>query len=165
MGEILTRRVRRWRHACVFLGASLLLYFLLLVFTVLRGDSTTSNSFKAPGRHRRPSRGVFDTLNLSEEQCNVTFPGLTDDIDRTIARGPFTLKQTTGALGPLQARIKDGQVRLQGPDMLGESPANNSYSAVHRQLGKKTLPRVDRREFVTTGCGIFSLHQLMSHSN
>jgi len=54
---------------------------------------------------------LLRNLSLDEDQCNAAFPGLTKEIDDAVAEGPFTLKQT-GDSGPLQARIKDGQVRI-----------------------------------------------------
>jgi predicted ester cyclase len=53
---------------------------------------------------------VLNNLSLDEEQCNAYFPGLTKEIDDVVAEGPFVVKQT-GDMGPLQGRIKNGQVR------------------------------------------------------
>ncbi|KAI0104725.1 glycosyl transferase family 90-domain-containing protein [Nemania sp. FL0031] len=58
-----------------------------------------------------PSSDVYRLLNLSEQECKTTFPDLTKDLDATVALGPFTLKQTHGK-GPLQARVKDGQLYI-----------------------------------------------------
>lgn len=116
MGDILTWRSRRWRQAFTILGTVLILYFLAVVFCVPPGERTGTGGryFRAPasGRHggSRGRLALFETLNLDEAQCNATFPGLMADIDSEVARGPFTLKQTTGTMGPLQARIEDGRV-------------------------------------------------------
>ncbi|KAI1420430.1 glycosyl transferase family 90-domain-containing protein [Xylaria sp. FL1777] len=58
-----------------------------------------------------PSQDLYQFLNLSEQECRDTFPNLTEDLDATVALGPFTLKQTHGR-GPLQARLKDGQLYI-----------------------------------------------------
>jgi hypothetical protein len=55
---------------------------------------------------------LLRNLSLDEEQCKAAFPELTKEIDDAVAEGPFTLKQT-GDGGPVQGRIKDGQVRCQ----------------------------------------------------
>lgn len=57
---------------------------------------------------------LLTNLSLDEEQCKAAFPGLTKEIDDAVAEGPFTLKQT-GDSGPLQGRIKNGQVRAGKP--------------------------------------------------
>lgn len=55
--------------------------------------------------------GLLSNLSLGEEQCKAAFPGLTKEIEDTVAQGPFTLKQT-GDSGPLQGRIKDGHLYI-----------------------------------------------------
>ncbi|KAI0802916.1 glycosyl transferase family 90-domain-containing protein [Xylaria sp. FL0064] len=57
------------------------------------------------------SQDVYHLLNLSEQECKDIFPDLTQDLDATVALGPFKLKQAHGT-GPLQARIKDGQLYI-----------------------------------------------------
>lgn len=112
MGDIIARLTRRWRQALTTLGLFLFLYFLLFTFDLLPGDGSNSRYSLGYGAHNRPSRDVFSNLRLTEEQCDATFPGLTGDIDRTVALGPFTLKPPSKTMGPLQARIKDGQVSI-----------------------------------------------------
>lgn len=48
---------------------------------------------------------------LTEEQCRATFPRLLDQVDDEVAKGPFNLERSPSSLGPLVARIRDGQVR------------------------------------------------------
>lgn len=63
------------------------------------------------GKPRDPA--LFNSLSLGESQCNALFPGLTEEIDTAVARGPFDLK-----LGPedyrglVQGKIADGKVSL-----------------------------------------------------
>ncbi len=59
----------------------------------------------------RPSKDVLNTLAMNESQCIGTFPGLFKDIDSTVALGSFALNPA-GDLGPLQVKLKDGQVRF-----------------------------------------------------
>ena len=56
-----------------------------------------------------PSSELLSRLNLSEDQCQDAFPGLTDGINKLVHLGPFTLKQARD-MGPLQARTKNGKV-------------------------------------------------------
>lgn len=57
------------------------------------------------------SEDLLRNLSLDEEQCSAAFPGLTKEIDDSVAQGPFPLKQT-GDSGPLQGRIKDGKLYI-----------------------------------------------------
>ena len=53
---------------------------------------------------------MLNDLSLDEAQCEAYFPGLTKEIDEVVAEGPFEVKRT-GDMGPLQGRIRNGQVR------------------------------------------------------
>ena len=60
------------------------------------------------------SEDTTKSLFLNEQQCRATFPGLTKEIDDAVARGPFILdKKPDDYQGLVQARIKDGKVRVQ----------------------------------------------------
>ncbi|KAK3900443.1 AFG1-like ATPase-domain-containing protein [Staphylotrichum tortipilum] len=71
-----------------------------------RGSSTSPSSGA-----RNPSSKVLSNRSLDEAQCNAYFPGLTAEIDRAVSEGPFDVKQS-GNLGPLQGRIRDGQIYI-----------------------------------------------------
>lgn len=94
----------------ILLAAFLLLYLGLLArFQWSRSPpQQSSEQFILPSL---PSSDVFQSLNLNEKECKITFPDLTKDLDATVALGPFTLKQAHGK-GPFQARIKNGQVKI-----------------------------------------------------
>ncbi|KAF2967789.1 hypothetical protein GQX73_g5742 [Xylaria multiplex] len=81
--------------------------FLLLYLCHLARSRHTQSALTTSPR----SSDLFQFLNLSEKQCRATFPDLTRDLDATVALGPFTLKRVQGT-GPLQARIKDGQLYI-----------------------------------------------------
>lgn len=55
---------------------------------------------------------LLEDRSLTEAQCRASFPGLLKEVDEAVARGPFTLKRSRSSLGPLIARIRDGQVRV-----------------------------------------------------
>ena len=55
---------------------------------------------------------MFERLDMTTEECNAVFPGLTKEIEAGVARGPFELQKKSGhATGMVQGRIKDGKVR------------------------------------------------------
>ncbi|KAI1821384.1 glycosyl transferase family 90-domain-containing protein [Xylaria intraflava] len=49
---------------------------------------------------------------LTEDQCRARFPGLLAEVDNEVAKGPFTLQRNPYNLGPLIARIRDGQLYI-----------------------------------------------------
>jgi len=52
-------------------------------------------------------------LRMTETQCRATFPGLMNEIDEAVSRGPFQLeRQKDGYTGMVQARIEDGKACL-----------------------------------------------------
>ena len=58
-----------------------------------------------------PSENTLKSLVLTEEQCAVEFPGLTKEIAKAVAEGPFKLeKRPFDTDGLVQGRIKDGKV-------------------------------------------------------
>ncbi|KAI0448179.1 hypothetical protein F4803DRAFT_12184 [Xylaria telfairii] len=101
----LARVGRLW----ILLVSSLLVYLIFLARS--RGKESPHRNLQHSIPASGPSSDVYKSLGLSEKECKATFPDLTKDLDTTVALGPFTLKQAHGA-GPLQARIKDGRVRI-----------------------------------------------------
>lgn len=65
-----------------------------------------------------PKKETLRMRSLTNEQCRKTFPGLTKEVDDSVARGGFFLKKLQGHTpGIVQGRIKDGKVasnRLEG---------------------------------------------------
>ncbi|KAI0601321.1 hypothetical protein F4775DRAFT_589539 [Biscogniauxia sp. FL1348] len=55
---------------------------------------------------------LLEDRSLTEAQCRASFPGLLKEVDDAVARGPFTLKRNRSSLGPLIARIRDGQLYI-----------------------------------------------------
>jgi hypothetical protein len=104
---------RQLRQITLALGSILAFYCLIFVW-----NRPASESYQVAGsirQRKQPlSPAILNNLSLDEEQCKAYFPGLTKEIDDVVAKGPFQVKQT-GDLGPLQGRIKDGQVRPSVP--------------------------------------------------
>ncbi|KAB5539230.1 glycosyl transferase family 90-domain-containing protein [Coniochaeta sp. 2T2.1] len=107
-----TSRPRVWRPIYFLIGACsscyLVLFFSFLdefsipgIFQLTRSSSVTN------GRH--PLQNTHTSLDLTTEQCESTFPGLTKDIESTVALGSFKI-QPSGSDGPLQVSIKDGKM-------------------------------------------------------
>lgn len=97
----------RWRRIVAAVVAACCVAYVLL-FVQLHAP-TTRHAFSSLSSS--PSSSLFDNLGMTEAQCRTTFPGLMDPIDEQVRRGPFPL-QAASDLGPLQARVRDGQVRV-----------------------------------------------------
>ncbi|KAH8902684.1 hypothetical protein BR93DRAFT_947773 [Coniochaeta sp. PMI_546] len=131
MGEKLrVRRSRRIRQGTLLLGCCLALYCLFFV------SRTPTHAVRAAVT-RKPwtlSPDLLRNLSLDAEQCDAAFPGLTKEIDDAVAQGPFALKQT-GDSGPLQGRIKDGQlyiIHAQRRADLSTEMVNSRTAALHQ---------------------------------
>ena len=73
--------------------------------------ATTFGKFIGLFSTQYPSKETLESLVLTEEQCRATFPGLTNEIDDAVARGPFDLKrEPDDYTGLVQGRIKNGKV-------------------------------------------------------
>ena len=97
------RQSWRLRQATLIVGFGLTIY----VFLFAAKTPISSSSRLRPNL----TPELLNNLSLDEDQCNAAFPGLTKEIENTVAHGPFVVKQL-GDGGPLQARIKDGKVCL-----------------------------------------------------
>jgi hypothetical protein len=89
---------------------------LFLIYLGLRlrigGYAPGSPAPKSYPGEKGATQHSFGNLSLSHAQCAAAFPGLFNEIEDAVARGPFPL--TWSRLGePLQGRIKDNQVGLQ----------------------------------------------------
>ncbi|KAK4159335.1 lactation elevated protein 1 [Cladorrhinum sp. PSN259] len=77
---------------------------------------------------------LLNNLSLDEHQCDAAFPGLTKEIDDVVSQGSFVVKQT-GDLGPLQGRIKNGQIEIihaQRPSDLSQEMLNSRTASLHQ---------------------------------
>lgn len=109
--------LRRWKQISSLFAILVLLYLLHLVLapTVLPVSLHYEDlvlaqrpSWPTKSSHSQES---LSSLVLNERQCAGKFPGLFEDINTTIALGPFTLKPS-GEAGPLQLRLQDGQASV-----------------------------------------------------
>ena len=114
MGDPKVIPMRRWKQISSLFAVLILLYLLHLVLapTVLPvsvhyGDLLWAQRPSWPAKSSH-SQELLKSLVLNESQCAGNFPGLFEDINTTIALGPFTLKPS-GDGGPLQLRLQDGQ--------------------------------------------------------
>ncbi|KAI1878690.1 hypothetical protein JX265_002867 [Neoarthrinium moseri] len=83
-------------------------------------DASFSSSSSVPGGGSGAAFGAAGSslsdalLNnrfLTASQCTEAFPGLTKEIDDVVTKGTFKLEKS-GSLGPLVARIKDGELSI-----------------------------------------------------
>ncbi|KAK3937949.1 hypothetical protein QBC46DRAFT_318560 [Diplogelasinospora grovesii] len=139
----MARNSRPWGQISLLLTTSLLLYILLFF----------RNSISPPYGKRfgmvfseagTSSQNLFNTLNLSSQQCNAAFPNLTHDIGVNVALGPFTLPPPES--GPLQVRIRDGQLYIlhsKGRNALSPElrDASQARTATLHQLHRAILTR------------------------
>jgi len=101
---------RCFRQLTEVVGVCLAVYCLLFLYNTphtVDNSATPPTSLGSTSKKLTPK--LLDNLSLGEDECKAAFPGLTKEIDDTVAKGPFTVKRI-GQLGPLQGRIKDGQV-------------------------------------------------------
>ncbi|KAH8892445.1 hypothetical protein GQ53DRAFT_793814 [Thozetella sp. PMI_491] len=103
MGESKARQARRWKQIGVFLSVGGLLDSKLQPSKPLEWLS-----------HAPHPKELLNSLNLDEGQCADIFPSLTRDIHDTVGLGPFDLKPVD-ELGPLQVRLKNGQLYIINP--------------------------------------------------
>ncbi|KAK3331920.1 hypothetical protein B0T19DRAFT_397740 [Cercophora scortea] len=146
MGDIrlkktLRRQSRQIRQITLVLGFCLVCYCLLFVSqspttTITLPLSDDDGDKVGAPRSRRPrlSSKILDNLSLDEGECNAAFPGLTKEIDDIVAVGPFKVKNM-GDFGPLQGRIKDGQIHIlhsQRKRDLSQEMLNSRTAALHQ---------------------------------
>ncbi|OIW29293.1 hypothetical protein CONLIGDRAFT_655209 [Coniochaeta ligniaria NRRL 30616] len=113
-----TRRPKSWRPAYLLLGACSSCYLLFFIWYDCGVSVQVVPSFSRGSRvgtGLRPPQTRFDTLRLTTEQCEATFPGLTKDLNDTVSLGPFNI-QPSGDGGPLQVKIEDGQLFIFQPN-------------------------------------------------
>lgn len=100
------RRTKALVYRGILAAAVTICYLLYHSELILSTGGHTSN-------WKENSPTDLESLVLTEQQCAVTFPGLTKEIDHVVARGPFTLdRRPDDYTGLVQGHIKDGKVRL-----------------------------------------------------
>jgi hypothetical protein len=114
------RQMARLRQIVIISGLCLAIYCFLLApeESLDRTRWTNSEAYQSRPQHLRQREEERDTLPpellnnrfLTEDQCRVSFPGLLEQVDNEVAKGPFKLERYANDLGPLIARIRDGQV-------------------------------------------------------
>ncbi|KAH1491547.1 hypothetical protein LV164_008173 [Aspergillus fumigatus] len=81
-----------------------------------------------------PTQQSFGNLSWTQAQCAAAFPGLFDEIEDAVSRGPFPL--TWPRLGePLQGRIKDNQLYIlnwQKKEFLSQQMLNERTAALNQ---------------------------------
>ncbi|KAH6842529.1 glycosyl transferase family 90-domain-containing protein [Chaetomium sp. MPI-CAGE-AT-0009] len=123
---------RRLRQITLTLGVLLALYCLVFVWNTPAPRSTGASG--RPGKQPPPPPEILNNLSLDEHQCNAYFPGLTKEIDDVVAEGPFQVKQT-GDMGPLQGRIKNGQIHIihaQRKSDISQEMMNSRTASLHQ---------------------------------
>ncbi|CAK7199652.1 hypothetical protein SEUCBS139899_002335 [Sporothrix eucalyptigena] len=123
----------RWRRIlAAVLGVCCVAY--LLLFVQIRSPSPVH------GLRHATSSTSFDNLGMTEGECRATFPGLIDPIDEKVLLRPFSL-QPANDLGPLQARVKDGQLRVVAAEKKGLLPPEllDARTAVLHQINRALL--------------------------
>ncbi|KAI0182513.1 hypothetical protein EV127DRAFT_354734 [Xylaria flabelliformis] len=75
-------------------------------------------AYRSPSRKHEEERyqtlppEVLNNRFLTEDQCRATFPGILEQVDNEVAKGPFKLKRSPSNLGPTILRIRDGQLYI-----------------------------------------------------
>ncbi|KAF2965336.1 hypothetical protein GQX73_g8244 [Xylaria multiplex] len=113
------RQTARLRQIVVVSVLCLAIYCFLLVPDESLDSSRSTNpeayqtQTQPPARQResagRLSPDLLSNRFLPEDQCRASFPGLLDQVDGEVAKGAFKLEPYPSNLGPLFARIRDGQ--------------------------------------------------------
>ncbi|KAI1353485.1 hypothetical protein F5Y01DRAFT_323114 [Xylaria sp. FL0043] len=120
------RQTARLRQIVIISVVCLAIYcFLLVPDESLDGSrSTNPEAYQSQPQTRPQERQredekhntlPADLLNnrfLTEDQCRISFPGLLEQVDNEMAKGPFKLEPPANILGPLIARIRDGQLYI-----------------------------------------------------
>ncbi|KAK0644490.1 glycosyl transferase family 90-domain-containing protein [Cercophora newfieldiana] len=128
------RQRRCLRQLTSLVGISLALYCLLFVYSPPQLDNGTTPWFPSRPSSIRLTPELLNNLSLREDECKAAFLGLTKEIDDTVAKGPFTIKKS-GHLGPVQGRIKDGQlyiIHAQRRSDLSQDMLNARTAALHQ---------------------------------
>ncbi|KAI1817391.1 hypothetical protein GGS20DRAFT_35243 [Poronia punctata] len=107
-----TRNMTRLRQIIFISVLCLALYCLFQVPGESLDGSRWTNPEAYQARPRVLSPDLLSNRFLTESQCRATFPGLLDQVDQEVAKGPFEVKRKPNNLGPMIARIRDGQLYI-----------------------------------------------------
>ncbi|KAK0666355.1 glycosyl transferase family 90-domain-containing protein [Cercophora samala] len=134
------RQKRRITQITLIVGGLLVFYCFVFLWRTPSSASKPSLSKQQLSQRPLPPE-LLNNLSLDEDQCNAAFPGLTKEIDDAVAQGPFTMKRYSNNQGPLQGRIKDGQIYIihaqRRKDLSAEM--SNSRTASLHQLNRALL--------------------------
>ncbi|KAK4447881.1 glycosyl transferase family 90-domain-containing protein [Podospora aff. communis PSN243] len=122
------------RQLTFMIGVVLAIYCLLFVYNAPDASygATSWSALRKTSTKLTPE--LLNNLSLGEDECKAAFPGLTKEIDDTVAKGPFIIKPS-GELGPLQGRIADGQLYIlhaQRRNDLSQDMLNARTAALHQ---------------------------------
>ncbi|KAK4195914.1 glycosyl transferase family 90-domain-containing protein [Triangularia verruculosa] len=135
------RQKRRITQITLIVGGFLVFYCFVFLWTTPPSPSVKPSPSKQQLSQRPLPPEILNNLSLDEDQCNAAFPGLTKEIDDAVAEGPFTMKRYSNNQGPLQGRIKDGQIYIihaqRRRDLSAEM--SNSRTASLHQLNRALL--------------------------
>ncbi|GAW19801.1 hypothetical protein ANO14919_092920 [Xylariales sp. No.14919] len=117
------RRTARLRQIVVVCVICLAIYCFLLVpdESLDSSRSTNPEAYQSRARPQQQREGerhhalppdLLSNRFLTEDQCRASFPGLLEQVDNEVAKGPFKLEPSPSSLGPLFARIRDGQLYI-----------------------------------------------------
>jgi len=113
-----TMSISRWPSR-----AAALSFFIITLFSITHFLPNSRSQLVSHGISEEPSSQIpldstlfkgpdTERLDFSELECKVAFPGTTQSIDDSLARGKFVFKKSDGDYqGLVQAQIKDGKVR------------------------------------------------------
>ncbi|KAK0616249.1 glycosyl transferase family 90-domain-containing protein [Immersiella caudata] len=128
-------RPRRCLRQLTFVvGVVLVVYCLLFVYNAPDANYGTTSWSPLRKTSTKLTPELLNNLSLGEDECKAAFPGLTKEIDDTVSKGPFTIKPS-GDLGPLQGRIKDGQLYIlhaQRRNDLSQDMLNARTASLHQ---------------------------------
>ncbi|KAI0864351.1 hypothetical protein F4860DRAFT_441229 [Xylaria cubensis] len=114
------RQTARLRQIIIVCVICLAIYCFLLVpeESLDSSRSTNPEAYRSPSRQHEEERyqtlppEVLNNRFLTEDQCRATFPGILEQVDNEVAKGPFKLKRSPSNLGPTILRIRDGQLYI-----------------------------------------------------
>ncbi|KAK4172797.1 glycosyl transferase family 90-domain-containing protein [Triangularia setosa] len=134
------RQKRRITQITLIVGGFLVFYCFVFLWRTPSSSSKPSPPKQQLSQRPLPPE-LLNNLSLDEDQCDAAFPGLTKEIDDAVAEGPFNMKKYSNNQGPLQGRIKDGQIYIihaqRRKDLSAEM--SNSRTASLHQLNRALL--------------------------
>lgn len=135
------RQTARLRQIVVVSVICLAIYCFLLEPEDSLDSSRSANPevYQQRQREERYETLPPELLNnrfLTEDQCRATFPGLLEQVDDEVAKGPFKLERLPSNLGPLIARIRDARYEL-----INRNLNNNNNKVTNSKNSSTSSPR------------------------